>query len=1537
MIDLTPLRQAVAQAESQRAALGPAATTAQRRAALARLTAARAALDAALRTFVQVAHPDELLARLDPAVPLMLAPVRLETRLRPDGGRPDTLLIRVFPDDVHLEAHEPELTDGEIQQGQRYWTAVWRAGRAENAAGDRARIRLAAWDQLSATLGARARWVARVLAPAIDDRPAMPLPDDATAPAPTFPAVARRGRGWNRPATASTLPDVFVALAYQADRLVGQASGAAVPDVVQVGPDPDAVPAAGGMPLDPALRWLVDFDAAARDGLAVTVPLSGPGYDPTRRPLLSRVLVVGVSGSLDASASAERVARLLSAREREGDAAFVAQGTPTNNTQTGTGPGNAAPDVDELLRAAAGTSVPADPLANAGVLATALGIPAAAVAALPDAGEPEQADARALQLALWSATGDFFVDQLLDSDAGNEELDVDREWLRRHFADHVRARGPLPVLRLGRQPYGLLPVTATARWRPDPGTEPRGLDGLHRTLTTLRPFWDVGVPTLPRVGGPDQPGETLGVPKPERDVLRALGLSPISRAAEVRVVRGALNACYVNNLRRTDTGCGGTLEDRLSAALNRALGIEYQPKISHHQNEARATRLWLPYARLLNLPADTDPVEELGRFLEDVVDKFQMAALAVGPQRARTLLEGLLRHAANVEYGHAAAAVAHHHQLVAHPRLRIPEVLLDPDRAPAVAVRAGVDLRAVTMFSALHLTAPDPAGAGPPPVHQIIQRDRSLLTDLVSTAAAQHNGVLDLVMLPQRPWSARLAEIDAALRYLGVRARAWRDRGQDAFAAIERLLGECLDLVSHRLDAWITSLATARLAAMRAPSRRPTGLHLGAYGWLTDLSPREEGSRSGGWVLAPSLAQATTAAILHSGALSHPSDPGAFAVDLSSRRMRVAMTVLDGVRRGQPLGALLGYRLERRLHDARERATGPLELDRVIAPLRTVAPLHTIQHDAPGAQEFIAPHDVVDGVRLADLGTAAVLERLRGHLDPPLRDPERVAVQACLDALHDDVDAIADLLLAESVHQLANGNPGRSGATLDTLAAEGRPPPRPEVLDTPRQGTPVTHHVLIVVPGGALPARGWDSQSQRGRPRALAEPQLDAWASHQLGPADRIRLRVAWVRPDGTPAGATVTEHSWPLGGQCALDVAALAAAAALRTALAAALARQPPTGVPADAVPVLLDPRGQGWARGVVALAEVEAIGVAVAATLAAARPGTAADLAPADQPPPPAAVGQGLRRRAEQARDGLRAAGLAADLDLLCAYGAAAPTPARGPDRQTQVAAAVRIASSRVRLADEALSRTDALAPAAALEAVFGPGFRAVDLVTAANGTALTASLGPGLARGTGDDRQGQDWLERMATVRPATGALADLVLHTQAAGTGAGHRLHIGQTPFTPGDHWVGAVGRPAEAAPATGLVVHGPAELDLSRPAAVAVVDAWTEVIPAAKHTAGACFHFDAPAAQPPHAILLAVAPQPGVPWTVDTLTAVVDEALHLTKVRLVDLRALGWLGRYLPAAYLPDAVLGTVPGIDVKGMVEHAVTSGAFAKLLTMES
>ena len=63
-----------------------------------------------------------------PARPAVLFPVRLETRFFPqtDGGV--ELRVRVYPDAIHVDSHEPELTAEEVDWGQHFWEQTWRAG-----------------------------------------------------------------------------------------------------------------------------------------------------------------------------------------------------------------------------------------------------------------------------------------------------------------------------------------------------------------------------------------------------------------------------------------------------------------------------------------------------------------------------------------------------------------------------------------------------------------------------------------------------------------------------------------------------------------------------------------------------------------------------------------------------------------------------------------------------------------------------------------------------------------------------------------------------------------------------------------------------------------------------------------------------------------------------------------------------------------------------------------------------------------------------------------------------------------------------------------------------------------------------------------------------------------------------------------------------------------------------------------------------------------------------------------------------------------
>ena len=137
---------------------------------------------------------------------------------------------------------------------------------------------------------------------------------------------------------------------------------------------------------------------------------------------------------------------------------------------------------------------------------------------------------------------------------------------------------------------------------------------------------------------------------------------------------------------------------------------------------------------------------------------------------------------------------------------------------------------------------------------------------------------------------------------------------------IDRLFREVLDLCTHRLDAWITSFATKRLAQMR--DRVPDGLYLGAYGWVEDF--KHIPLASDGFLFAASSSQGAAGAVLHNVFLGEQErqeklgkgngDRNPYRINLTSGRVQKAMRLLDGVREGHELAELLGSRFERALH-----------------------------------------------------------------------------------------------------------------------------------------------------------------------------------------------------------------------------------------------------------------------------------------------------------------------------------------------------------------------------------------------------------------------------------------------------------------------------------------------------------------------------------------------------------------------------------------------------------------------------------------------
>ncbi len=336
---------------------------------------------------------------------------------------------------------------------------------------------------------------------------------------------------------------------------------------------------------------------------------------------------------------------------------------------------------------------------------------------------------------------------------------------------------------------------------------------------------------------------------------------------------------------------------------------------------------------------------------------------------------------------------------------------------------------------------------------------------------------------------------------------------------LRRMVQEHLDCCTYRLDAWLGSYAKLRLDEIRQEAGGADGIQIGAWGYLENLKAEERPARPE-YIPTPSLRHATTAAVLRSGYQNNRSgDPEdtLFAVNLSSGRVKNALFLLEGVRKGQDLSALLGYRLERAMQEYRDSAGHPV-LAPFIQDLRekyrfvVIPVVETGQNSAPPDTEEDQSQHVIDAVELIEeqpAWKAVVDDSAEAHLEPIIED------------LSQQLDSVKDLLAAEGVYQLVDGQMDRAKAALDAMT-DGEQFTRPEIVDQPRSSLPLTFRMGVLLQHDPLPVTGGAPLS----PRALASPKLNRWIFDQLPDLSFIKVRVRWAvgeAEDGSPVYEATT------------------------------------------------------------------------------------------------------------------------------------------------------------------------------------------------------------------------------------------------------------------------------------------------------------------------------------------------------------------------------------------------------------------------------
>jgi hypothetical protein len=1496
---------------------------------------------------LRVELADQGLFELVPAaLPVLLLPVRLETRWKLSPSSRE-LLIRIYPDEVHSDTFEPELTDEE----QTWGGAFWQQTNAAAADDDRK----AAWAQLVGRFGpARSAWIAH-----------------ATDPASIVPP-GKRAAAWTRAPRTRVLPDRWTAVLTtdaqaEADRRLVHLSNV-VPDTLATGPDPSApdAPQATGMPVvDEGMRWMVEFAEAEKVGMGIRVSI------PAGISEISRILVFGVKASLTGDAAALRLEELLSAHHYGDGLGFVAAGTPTNNTgDTDSGfrsRGHAA-DVSYAAERGPALAVAGDG-SDGDLLARALGLDAGVFAHVAGADGLSARDARAMNAALWPATWGYFLEQMMAETF--DEAGIESGWA--HFVEFVRGGGPLPSLRTGRQPYGILPATSLAAYQPLAGRD-RGAamhvasarvaaaPGFDRALSPfllrLRDRWRASTDGVPRLG------RSADV---DADLAEVLGQDAVSSRYAAQSVLGG---DYLINL-WSFMGFGldpwsiffQTAVTEGRAELASVGAADWSPRLLQ-----AIFWSWVelngPHVDGGALTAADERLSEtaglddnyLTWLLESGIEAIRDEAYP-GSAPPNALLYLVLRHAALRALVRASESAATT-EVLELVRRTTTAVTKTAWREPELV---GIDESTSTAVVWDHLEA-----------LVSVDGDSMSAGRLAEAVYRGGSGRATGVSPPSGPAFAELHELGSALAHLEQRPTA----------VLERTFAQSLDTGSHRLDAWMTSLATKRLFELRAGG--VSGICIGAFGWLEQAHPRRTTSRpelpegsdpdtdSGnlGYLHAPSAGQAATAAVLRAGALSHAGASGdALGIDLRSARVRLAEATFEGVRQGQPLGALLGYRFERALHDAYD-ATPSLELDRFIDPFRQLAPLDAGKRDPAdtGAVEAIAAANVVDGLALLDLRARNGIVYGRDPL-PTATTAEREAIDAALDGLADVTDALADAAVAESVHQLVQGNATRAGATLDAVATGEAPPPELHFTRTPRTGVGVVHRVSMLFSRSAAPA-AIDPTQYPERAREDAEPELHAWVEQLFGPQDDVVCHASFAWPDehGDHTSGPVRIKLSDLG-LAPLDVlyASSPSEQEERTQLdqrAVLRALQLRPGSTPARAQVTLDYTRTGLGAAELSFDELLELARAARELLASAEPLTATDL----MLPEEAQRGAGgvdladLSGRADRAearlqlihddldptatdKDELRRTILAAA--VLGVQGAVPVSPVDGSvvsavdatqhlDERDLLRGQAKSMKGELEARLDRIGLLSAPGPGAPEQAAvefelerlteaLGPGFKVVPRFSLdpEAGDELKLSLDRSTELQDGDPAAATTWVQRAARVRAPVARLETVVLYGAALGR-IDFDFEVAQLPYEATERWVGL-------APETGRVQGGRLSLvslrstgfDARDSIAGLSIDDWVEVVPSDAEETGLTFHFDAPAAEPPQAWLLAVHPDPTVgTWDLETLEAILGETLELAELRAVDEDALRGAGQFLPAAYFATNTGGDTVSTDFMRNVVH---------------
>ncbi len=965
-----------------------------------------------------------------------------------------------------------------------------------------------------------------------------------------FPDLEKKSgkeHSWSQPSLVNLLPERLALIRFKNNIAMPPIFGRPIPSPLPTSPDPspDAKEqfkqtTQGDLEFEESIRWVADFNRAVEIGMGFRLDLEVDELNG-----FSRLFVLGVRIGADAEEGKRQLEALFNHHyfSKKGFS-IVPQGTATNNTGSSdsgfTHSDNADETFEQYFRGNDGFKHTGDEtLKRDGQwLAEWLGLDEKTFSKVLHSGGRDQSDAKNMNIALWPATWGYALESMMQFLFSPETLGRARSF----FNSYVSGRGPLPAIRIGNQPYGILPTTAFGRlewmnleahgdflFQPDHGTF-KFLKDLYQLLVRIENSWN------------HQFRESVAhVAQTSTEVyktlLEVLHLHPTSVEFHRRYLESLIEISNAASMIKPGFYEHKEVVDKAMDLLRNTLGYQNAPvpQIA----ALLAHTLEHPVANLI----DDVPISEtleIGKYTAD--EKNYLTALIrqarksenavrIGEgltKRPVTELYRLLKYALELGYHTSAVDLAESKGIFSETKLaslRVEQLFAHQEYKGEVTE---------SRYALLYQTVP-------------------ALSTTHTVSELIHDSLFEPVIPPFS-------------QYLSSQLKAVEQLEGASTARLERAFVEHLDCCSYRLDAWKTGIITNELNYMRGnfhgadDQQSRTGIFLGAFGWLENVRPNKRkvvsekevpgdlvedfnpdknktfltDSLNEGYIHTPSLNQAVTAAVLRNGFISHgkPDGNNVLAVNLSSERIRLALSVIEGIQGGQSLAALLGYHFERSLHDRKDLTSKGI--DAYIYAIRKQFPLVAdklkdtkVKNNTDSSVDpetipitAVEARNVVHGVNLVN--------HVKGQIGSGKSYPFGLtvinndadigkAITEAVNEMMDIGDAVADLGIAESVHHVVMGNYDRAAGVLEAYS-KGNYPQEPDVIRTPRSGATLTHRVAIPLT--------YISHTITGGPRARCEPSMNKWLSTILPSLSKIVCRCNYIsRADGLPKSIEISLH----------------------------------------------------------------------------------------------------------------------------------------------------------------------------------------------------------------------------------------------------------------------------------------------------------------------------------------------------------------------------------------------------------------------------